>query len=162
MHLPLRGVADINCLWSQSVLCLSFTAGLIHSSPCGRPGLFWTSRDVALAVSSVNVDFDQTLDACVALINPSHRQTPPPLPRQSPSAAHQRPGIPVRPAEWQQHKSHGCIKNTLGQRKELGLHLSDTESLFCDVAPLGDLMHHHRLSDNVVTYGLTKCTTKHF
>lgn len=136
--------------------CGAEQAGLIHSfiysslHPAGLPGLFWTSRDAALSVSSVNTDLIKRLMPRPPLPNP-----------QSPSAAHQRPGVPTRPAEWQHHKSQGCIKNTLGRRKELGLHFSDTESLFSSPAAVGALVHHHRLSDNVVTYGPTKCTPKH-
>lgn len=69
---------------------------------------------------------------------------------------------PASPPNWQQHKSQGCIKNTLGKRKKLRLGLSDREYLLGNELSTDILMHHHCHFDNVVTYGLTKCTPKHF
>lgn len=61
------------------------------------------------------------------------------------STAHPFPGLPMRPTDWQQHKSQGCIKNTLDQRKELGLHLSGGEYLLSCVLNAASLVYHHLL-----------------
>ena len=160
IYLTTHDIDDINCLWGQSVLFhqMHVWTNWAHLSG-GRDKLsipfFCTFRDAALSVVSVNTD----LIKCVML-----------LPLRlifatlswSLSAAHLHPGIPMRPTDWQQHKSQGCIKNTLGQRKELRLRLSDGEYLLWNELSAVVLMHHHHLSDNVVTYGLTECTPKHF
>lgn len=148
--LPLRSIRIVS-----SNACLNKPGSFILRPRHAEHPVFLTSRAEALSVVSVNTD----LIKCVM-----------PLPLRlifatfswSLSAAHQHPGIPMRPTDWQQHKSRGCIKNTLGQRKELRLRLSDGEYLLWNELSAGVLMHHHRFSDNVVTYGLTECTPKHF
>lgn len=145
----------MHCQWSQSILFyLTAWSNRAHSSLSMHP-FFLISHDAALSLISVNMDLIKSV-----------------MPLQlwlifatffwSLSAAHKHPGIPMWPTNWQQHKSQGYIKNTLGQWKELGLHLSDRWYLLSNVLTTSILMHHHHLSDNVVTYGLTECTRKHF
>lgn len=101
--------------------------------------------------------FDQMHNASATMIYLCHF-----FPSQLLFAAHWYPGIPWRLPNWQHHKSHSCIKNTLGQRKKLSIGLSDRTYILWKELRVGIFMHHHCHFDNVVTYGHSQCTTKHF
>lgn len=138
----------VKCMFEQTEL-------IYPAAKTSRASHFLNSTDATLSVVSVNMDLIKC-DASAAAIN---------LCRlffffRSLSAAHLHPSIPLKPADWQQHNSRGCIKNTLGQRKKLRLDLSDRKYLLQNELSANVLMHHHRVS--VVTYGLAECTPRHF